>query len=360
MCQISVIIPVYNAVKYLDECLKMLINQTFKDFEVIFINDGSTDSTEEMLKYYSKIDDRIIVINKDNSGAWESRNYGIEASEGKYIVFIDCDDYFDEFLLETMYQAIESNKLDLVVSGHIDVSVYKNRRITKYKVPVQGELFETKEDFLGNIIKLRSLGVGDTLWNKIYRADIIKNNGIRFQPFRRGEDVIFNLNYYNNVNSCLLLDEYHYYYRVEKYNLPWQKYSNNFYQLVEDEYQKVREKLSNWGQLNDEALKFQGNHLMIGFIDHIKNLIKVKKFSTNEIIDEINAIKKSKYFQEGLNHCSFPNALNKLFIKCIRSDKLEFAILVVHIKLLIIKLKHMIGASILFSKKENMVLVQCD
>ena len=91
--EVSVIIPVYNVEKYLERCLDSVINQSFTDIEIICVNDGSTDNSLEILKYYEQMDDRVIVIDKENQGLSETRNLGINISNGKYITFIDSDDW---------------------------------------------------------------------------------------------------------------------------------------------------------------------------------------------------------------------------------------------------------------------------
>lgn len=124
---ISVIIPIYNVSKYLRKCLESVINQTFKDLEIICINDGSTDDSLSILKEYK--DKRIIVIDKKNEGVSAARNYGIEISSGEYLFCIDSDDYIDEDFFEKFYNNAKKNKSDLVVlSGfwNLDKRVNKN------------------------------------------------------------------------------------------------------------------------------------------------------------------------------------------------------------------------------------------
>ncbi len=112
---ISVIIPVYNVEKYLSECLDSIINQTFRDLEIICINDGSTDNSISILNIYAKKDNRIIVIDKKNSGVSSARNDGISLSRGEYLFFIDSDDYIDLDFLEKFYKNAKDNNSDLVV-----------------------------------------------------------------------------------------------------------------------------------------------------------------------------------------------------------------------------------------------------
>ena len=114
---VSVIIPVYNAEKYIAKCINSLIEQTLQNFEVIVVNDGSTDNTPDILKELAKEDSRIIVINQSNQKQGAARNRGLEIAKGKYITFVDADDWLDLDYLERMYQAIIEDKADIAVSG---------------------------------------------------------------------------------------------------------------------------------------------------------------------------------------------------------------------------------------------------
>ncbi|MBR5503671.1 MAG: glycosyltransferase family 2 protein [Methanobrevibacter sp.] len=115
MVEISVIIPVYNVEKYLRECLDSAVNQTFKDMEIICINDGSTDNSLNILEEYQSLDDRIIIFNQDNQGPGAARNLGIKKSKGKYVYFLDSDDYLELNALEDLYAICEEKSLDFVL-----------------------------------------------------------------------------------------------------------------------------------------------------------------------------------------------------------------------------------------------------
>ena len=113
--KISVILPVYNVAQYLDSCLKSVIRQTLNEIEIICINDGSTDNSLEILKEFSRNDSRIIVITQENAGAGAARNKGLSLAKGKYLSFLDADDFFEPTMLEDAYKACEEKQLDFVV-----------------------------------------------------------------------------------------------------------------------------------------------------------------------------------------------------------------------------------------------------
>ena len=113
--KISIIVPVYNVEKYLDECIQSIINQTHKNIEIILINDGSTDNSLSILRKYEGIDKRIIVINQENKGLSASRNIGIKKSTGKYISLIDADDIIHPRMIELLYKEIKNNNCDISI-----------------------------------------------------------------------------------------------------------------------------------------------------------------------------------------------------------------------------------------------------
>ena len=115
---VSVIIPVYNAKEGIKQCMDSLLNQSFTDFEIILLNDGSTDNSLEVIKKYAADNDFIRVIDKENEGVAKTRNKGIQLANGKYIVFIDNDDFVDSDYLERFYNEIDQEQLDIVLGGY--------------------------------------------------------------------------------------------------------------------------------------------------------------------------------------------------------------------------------------------------
>ena len=113
--KVSVIIPVYNAEKYLPECMESILSQTYKNIEIICVDDGSTDSSAKIIKFYQKIDKRINLIQQTNQYAGAARNHGFDVSGGDYIMFLDADDYFEHNLIEKMVSAIYEKNADIVI-----------------------------------------------------------------------------------------------------------------------------------------------------------------------------------------------------------------------------------------------------
>ena len=121
-CLISVVVPVYNVEKYIDRCLNSIINQTYRKLEIIIVNDGSTDNSRKIIDKFSKMDSRIIVIDKNNGGLSEARNVGINAATGDYITFIDSDDFVSYDYIEYLYSLIEKYKVKVASSFYQIIS----------------------------------------------------------------------------------------------------------------------------------------------------------------------------------------------------------------------------------------------
>lgn len=206
MPKVSVIIPVYNTEKYLEECLDSVIHQTLKDIEIICINDGSTDNSLEILKKYKQKDSRIITIDQENSGAAIARNKGIKIANGEYLSFIDSDDYIDLDFLEKLYSASNNGNCDVVTTvnvKNVDENLnqsYKNIFINSKQL----NFIERADMFVKTGISC----------NKIYKNSFIKNNNIYYTEDKAAsEDLYFTVFSLLLANKVNIINNTSYYYR---------------------------------------------------------------------------------------------------------------------------------------------------
>lgn len=191
---ISIIIPVYNAEKYIEKCLSSILEQTVKNSEVICVNDGSEDNSENILKRLSKQDMRIKVINTKNYGVSSARNRGLELSLGKYITFVDSDDYIDQNMYSTMISAMEKEKTNLAVCAIQDIGKTTELRSL--------ENINSKFDFINEGILLASVT------NKIFKKSIIDSNNLRFSENAHiGEDLDFAFRYLLAADSITFVNK---------------------------------------------------------------------------------------------------------------------------------------------------------
>lgn len=182
---VSIIVPVYNTEDYLDKCMNSILNQTYKNIEVIIIDDGSTDNSYRRLQEFQTKDKRIILLQQKNFGQGVARNKGIEISKGKYICFVDSDDRITENMVEEMVQEIEKTNSDFS-SFLIAFEDSKSQKI--YKKKFKNTILEGKKIFQS---ALKIMDIFPIPVNKIYRKDFLLKNNIFFPTVRKNEDMLF-------------------------------------------------------------------------------------------------------------------------------------------------------------------------
>nr|WP_263325071.1 glycosyltransferase family 2 protein [Neobacillus sp. Marseille-Q6967] len=222
---VSVIIPVYNAENYLSKCIESILNQSLSSFELILINDGSTDNSGQICKAYALKDKRIKVIQIENHGPGYARNIGLQNAGGEYIQFTDSDDTLPTNFLEVMVYRMEQESADLVVCGS---KIVKNNSVI-YKNTVE-ELFRfQKKPLIESFVHLLEKGLAYSPWNKLYRKDLIQNNKIRFgTDFNLGEDALFNISYIKNSKKISFEDRVYYEYHQIDGSLVNRFYPNKY------------------------------------------------------------------------------------------------------------------------------------
>lgn len=230
MPEISVIVPVYNVEEKIKRCLESLKRQRFYDFEVVLIDDGSTDKSGEICEKYAGIDDRFIVIHQKNQGVSVARNTGISIANGKYITFVDSDDYVSSDFLHNLYAAISSNNADIAMCNYYMLSLNKGNISMKhgYSEGIVLEQDKIESVFLKHI-KENDCTVGYfSLWNKIYRSNIIKENHISLDTgMSFGEDMLFVMQCLKFCDKIAFTEKPLYYYEMTENGL-FSRYRKSF------------------------------------------------------------------------------------------------------------------------------------
>lgn len=245
---VSLVVPVYNVEKYLAACLDSLLSQTLKELEIIAVNDGSTDNSPKILEEYQKNDSRIKVIHKKNGGLGDARNAGLSHVSGKYVMFLDSDDWLNEKALEEMVEVATKNDLDVVITPFIFEYLEGSK---KFEINVQKNKVFEGEEVKGFLIRKligplphegNSIDELNSAANKLYRVDIIKKNNLFFVSERQyyGEDLVFNLNYFKCADKVIVLDKAFYHYRKDintslttRYRVNLFKMRLNLYEFLE-------------------------------------------------------------------------------------------------------------------------------
>lgn len=213
MCKISIIVPVYNGEKYIRKTIDSILDQTFENFELILINDGSTDRTREILEECKEKDKRLKVIHQENSGPGVARNVGIREARGEYIGFVDGDDCIEKKMYEKLLNAVAENKVEMAMCGYTEKRD-KDEIVVRANLQDKKILFqkEIEENIISTFVKNANFGYF-ALWNKIYYKEFLLENDLFIEEDRKqGEDWWFNIRVFCQLQSFVYLDEPLYYY----------------------------------------------------------------------------------------------------------------------------------------------------
>lgn len=217
--QISIIVPVYNVEKYLPSCLDSILKQTYYNFELLLINDGSTDKSGIICDDYALLDKRIKIFHKQNSGVSNTRNLGIKNATGDWICFVDSDDILESNYLQVFVNLISKHKADCYITS------YKVMPIKKMRSIILEESCYDKTNLYNLIIKLRNNTLLGYPWNKLFRTDIIKKNNIHFDELITfHEDEIFVLQYFKHSESIYFSPKQTYNYNTKNIDSLSKKY----------------------------------------------------------------------------------------------------------------------------------------
>lgn len=302
MKEISIIVPIYNMEKKLGRCIKSILKQSFKNFELILVNDGSTDNSIKICKNYAKKDNRIVIIDKENEGVIKTRQRGVDESKGKYITFVDSDDYVHEKMLEKLYNEIINNSCDIVVCDY-----YKT--IGKIKKGYKNKYFENEKLYDEYEIKSKLIasylcgdGFPSSLYGKLYKRELFDNIGEYSKNIIFfGDDLATNLEVFVKARKVKVIKDRLYYYayggntsrymdcifddlietfKIQKdiikryFNSNQEKYLRSSFMLL-NSYKYSLENLLNSNlnskQIEDKIIKYAKNEEIIQACEMLKN-----------------------------------------------------------------------------------------
>lgn len=213
---VSIIIPIYNLADYLPKCLDSVHGQSYENIQVLLVNDGSTDASLAVCQEYVRLDSRFQLIDKPNSGVSDSRNQALDRAEGKYIQFLDGDDWLAPDATETLVHTAESTGADLVLAHFYRVA---DERMAP-RGHIKKEQVFTRQEFAEEMMKAPANYYYGVLWNKLYRRSIIEANRLRFDSqVNWCEDFLFNLEYIERVRLVAAVPRPIYYYRKRENSL---------------------------------------------------------------------------------------------------------------------------------------------
>ena len=300
MVQISVIIPVYNTEKYINDTLDSVLGQTFNDFEIICVNDGSSDNSLKILKQYANKDQRIKVFDQANSGVSKTRNYAFEHANGKYIYYLDSDDVIHPQLLEICYNMAEKHQADVLSFGYESFSDNQSPVFEKIN---ENEISLFKVDnFVSKITARGEIKINYNIWSKFFRKDILKD--IKFdEDINLAEDVLHTFSVAKKNPKTFIFNTKLYKYRICKTSLSHGGY--NVKQIIS--YSKCVKSIVDMFSDDEKCLELLKT-------DFIPNILKHQIGRCRRAIKEKRPLMRHEFLKE-LNFLSKLNMLNKKYHK---------------------------------------------
>ncbi|MBT2709470.1 glycosyltransferase [Pseudomonas sp. ISL-84] len=271
--KVSIIVPIYNVEKYLSRCLDSLLSQELVDIEVIAVNDGSTDSSKEIINEYKNRDKRIKTIHKKNGGVSSARNKGLEIAQGEYIGFVDPDDWIDNDMYKTLYHVAFQEKADIVMCTYTrEFGTHSKEK--KFELPekirytgteVQSKIMRRLIGPLDNeLANPELLDAWGTVWSKIYRAEIIKN--LRFTDLKEigtNEDSLFNIEALYYSKSFIFINKPFYHYWRENNASVTSSYKPDLVIQWENLYKKMKTFIES-EKMDEEYITALNNRICMG------------------------------------------------------------------------------------------------
>ena len=304
---ISIIIPVYNTEKYLQECIDSVRQQSYKNLELIFINDGSTDNSSVILDRAAESDTRIKIVEQENSGLSAARNRGMREASGDYIMFLDSDDWLDKKTCEIALGKMKQYDADVVFWSYI-----REYREKSLKTP----LFSDKEIIwqFNNIRSLfrRMVGLTGkelvepqktdsliTAWGKLYKKSVLNDINFVDTKIIGTEDALFNIQVFSQVQTAVYIPGYFSHYR--KYNeiSLTHQYKTKLAKQWKELYQRILQVLRT-RKMDKECFSALNNRICLGLIGLGLNLVEDNKMNFNEKIDELHRILDMQHYKKAL------------------------------------------------------------
>ena len=280
----SIVVPVYGVEKYLEECVQSLFAQTFKDFEIILVDDRSPDRCPEMCDEIAKRDDRVRVIHKpQNEGLGFARNTGLEAAKGDYILFVDSDDTIDRETLEECAEALEDDP-DIVVWGmRLCYENKKGKTVRTEKIEPEDFYAASKAEMAEMFRRLSASRVFQYACNKAYRREFVQGLTTRFEKTKLIEDFLFNIEVFGKAERVRSIDEDLYFYRKPTHVTLASSYNPEFFKLAKRKFSLEEDFLREHNAYEGECLQ----QILKGYIKHyisavVRNRSKVAHLSQKE------------------------------------------------------------------------------
>lgn len=270
---VSIVVPIYNMAEMLKKSMKYILAQTYKNIEIILIDDGSNDNTYGVCCEFAKLDGRVHCIRQENMGSGPARNRGIEIARGKYIYFADADDEMDVRLIECAVCAMEQNNCDMAVFGFKRIlSNGTVRTVRKLENQVfSGE--QVRQEYDKFYENNKPAGIQGAPWNKMFRLDCVKKHKLEYPAMRRHQDEVFIMRYVDIMERVVFIDEVLYIHSTNNRQMIFKKFPKEYFDIVSELNSYRMKYIIGWNSENKKMLNmiceafvyYTGNALMYSF-----------------------------------------------------------------------------------------------
>lgn len=271
--KVSIIMPVYGVEDYVGKSIESIQAQTYENWELWAVDDGSPDNSGKICDEYAAKDSRVKVIHKENGGAPSARNVAIDKADGDYFYFMDSDDWTEATMLEDMVKLAEENEAELVVAGYYIDTYYSDTEKFTQEQYVPAVNFESQQQFRENAHKLFDQNLLYTPWNKLFKANYIKDNKLYF-PNTFWDDFPFNLSVVRDVKNVVVTDKKYYHFIRKRAESETARYRSDMYDKREEENNWMVELYNYWGISTPETEEFIARRYIeriIGCIENVTN-----------------------------------------------------------------------------------------
>lgn len=303
MAEVSIIVPVYQVEKYIRQCVDSILAQTFTDFELILVDDGSKDQSGQICDEYARMDERVRVIHKENGGAADTRNRGMDQAVGNYVMFVDSDDYIAPTMLECLYKNILNENADIGACNYL--YFFENDRKKDFATNVKSEVLTGTEIFYYRKNE-RNYGFWTVVWNKLMKRETVGK--VRFRSGKYYEDEFWANEIYQMNIKIVTIPDCLYYYRQHENSTMRQKKIARSLDIIEAFQERI------YIYLKEQKYSEQAYKVLVYSLEHLQ---ESKSLITNE--DE-----RKKYVQAEKRTKDIVNQLKKRKLSRIQKVSLVF------------------------------------
>lgn len=331
----SIIMPVYNVEKYLNRSIVSIRNQKFKNWELLIVNDGSTDNSGIICQKYVLQDERIKYFEQENAGSGKARAVALKNAIGDYVCFVDPDDFLSDDALSENTKILATYCPDILVNGYYELEKENAGNLTtrKIKSHITGNF--DKKEFREKFPLFDKIG-SRSLWNKIYKREFLVKNNIQFTDQRVGQDAVFNYTAYKYVNNIIVNERAYYYYDISRENSVVKQYRERraeYEKKIADTYTHL---LQNWKLDEKYFTDILLVYWNVVFVE-LRNLSSSKNNKTKkekvEQIKKVTNIKEISYSINYLKYGDMKNIFHKVLLYFLKNSKYLWALLFMKVRL---------------------------